>query len=155
MLEERRARPATAGYALVLVLCGLAWPEARQAESSDSGSGCAAGWVEAESQADASTRLACGGGARRGAPVRGPARLLVGLPIELNRASAATLEVLPGIGPRRAAAIVAERCRRPFERLADLQRVHGIGPRTAWRLRGWAAPGTAAPDRCRTPTLPP
>ena len=62
-----------------------------------------------------------------------PARLrgVLGLPLPLNRASAGELELLPGIGARRAAAIVQERERRgSFDEIADLEAVHGIGPRT-------------------------
>lgn len=68
-----------------------------------------------------------------------PARLrrVLQWPLPLNRASAEDLELLPGIGPVRAAAIVAYRERHgPFGDPADLQRVHGIGPRTAARLAG-------------------
>lgn len=79
---------------------------------------------------------ACGGGL---APLRGPARRLFGLPLDANAAAPATLETLPGIGPARAAAIVAERERRPFRSVADLARVHGIGPRTLERLAGEVA----------------
>ena len=68
--------------------------------------------------------------------LRGPARLLFGQPLDLNRESAATLEVLPGIGPARARAIVAERERAPFRSVDEVQRVRGIGPRTVERLRG-------------------
>lgn len=57
----------------------------------------------------------------------GPARRLFDLPIDPNRADAATLETLPGIGPVRARAIVEERCRRPFASLDDLRRVRGLG----------------------------
>jgi len=62
--------------------------------------------------------------------VKGPARLLFGLALDPNRADAAALEALPGIGPARAAAIVAARCERPFAGAWDLERVPGIGPRT-------------------------
>jgi len=68
-----------------------------------------------------------------------PARLLFGEPLDLNRASAADLEVLPGIGPARAAAIVAERERGDFESVNDLRAVPGIGPRTVAGLAGWVA----------------
>jgi competence protein ComEA len=51
-----------------------------------------------------------------------------GAPIDLNTATAADLETLPGIGPMLAAAIVAERERNgPFKSIDDLQRVRGIG----------------------------
>jgi competence ComEA-like helix-hairpin-helix protein len=80
-----------------------------------------------------SRRVGCDGGG----PLRGPARLLFGLRLDPNRAQAASLESLPGIGPVRAAAIVAERERRPFGSLEALTRVHGIGPRTLEGLRPW------------------
>ncbi len=67
--------------------------------------------------------------------LRGPARQLFGLPIDLNCARAATLESFPGIGPVRARAIIEERQIRRFERVDDLTRVHGIGPKTLARLR--------------------
>lgn len=69
--------------------------------------------------------------------IRGPVRLLFGGALDLNRAPAHSLEVLPGIGPRRAAAIVAERRKGRFESVDGLQRVPGIGPRTVARLVGW------------------
>jgi competence protein ComEA len=82
-----------------------------------------------------SVSLGCrpGGGA---AALRGPARRLLGLPIDPNRADAATLETLPGVGPARAAAILAARARRPFARVEELDRVPGIGPRTLAGIAG-------------------
>jgi competence protein ComEA len=71
--------------------------------------------------------------------VRGPARRLFGLPLDPNRASPASLETLPGIGPARAAAIAAARSERPFCRLDDLDRIPGIGPRTLEKLSGLLA----------------
>ncbi len=56
-------------------------------------------------------------------------------PVDVNRASVAELQHLPGIGPKRAAAIVAERARQPFRNADDLRRVPGIGPKTLARLR--------------------
>jgi competence ComEA-like helix-hairpin-helix protein len=61
-------------------------------------------------------------------------RLALGLPLPLARASVEDLERLPGIGPQRAQAIVAERERRPFDTLAELGRVRGIGPATVRSL---------------------
>jgi competence ComEA-like helix-hairpin-helix protein len=63
--------------------------------------------------------------------------LLDGGTIDLNRASAALLERLPGIGPARAAAIVRERERGEFASVADLERVSGIGPGIRRALEGW------------------
>jgi len=71
-------------------------------------------------------------------PLRGSSRLLFGQRLDLNRAPPQVLEVLPGIGPARAAALAEERIRRPFASLAEVERVHGIGPATAAGLRGWA-----------------
>ena len=45
--------------------------------------------------------------------------------INVNTATAEELTALPGVGPSRAAAIIAER---PFEAIEDLERVSGIGP---------------------------
>lgn len=80
--------------------------------------------------------------------LRGPARLLFGLGLDPNQADVASLEALPGIGPARAAAIAAERCRRPFASAADLARVSGIGPRTTARLAGWLELRSTAAARC-------
>ncbi|MCZ6574687.1 MAG: helix-hairpin-helix domain-containing protein [Planctomycetota bacterium] len=51
------------------------------------------------------------------------------------------MQLLPGIGPARAAAIVADRARGAYERLDELQRVRGIGPKTLEGLRAWATIG--------------
>lgn len=63
--------------------------------------------------------------------------LLFGGRLDLNRANAAALEVLPGVGPRRAQAIVAARGERPFSGVGDLVRVYGIGRGTVERIRPW------------------
>jgi len=76
-----------------------------------------------------SRRVTCEGVGN--ARVEGPARLLFGLAVDLNRADRLTLEALPGLGPRRAAALVAAR---PFRRLEELRRVPGVGPQTLARL---------------------
>jgi competence protein ComEA len=57
-------------------------------------------------------------------------------PVELNTATAAELEALPGIGPSLAARVVAWRAKNgPFRSVEDLEKVPGIGPATATRLR--------------------
>jgi len=62
--------------------------------------------------------------------------LVVGLPIDVNRAGAVALQAVPGIGPARAAAIVADRAALgPFEDVDALERVRGIGPATVEHLR--------------------
>lgn len=54
--------------------------------------------------------------------------------IDLNRATADELATLPGIGPARAAAIIAAREEQPFAEPGDLRRVPGIGEATFQRL---------------------
>ncbi len=61
--------------------------------------------------------------------------------LDLNRATAADLEALPGIGPALAARIVAKRdSLRGFRTIDDLVRVRGIGPATLTRLRPYLLP---------------
>ena len=57
-------------------------------------------------------------------------------PVDVNLASAAELERLPGVGPALAARIVEARARDgPFGSLDDLRRVRGVGRATLDRLR--------------------
>jgi competence protein ComEA len=57
-------------------------------------------------------------------------------PIDLNRASAAELEQLPGIGPVLAARIVElRRLRGRFQSVEELLDVHGIGPKRLEQIR--------------------
>ncbi len=59
----------------------------------------------------------------------------VAVRIAVNTASAAELDLLPGIGPVYAQRIVDDRTANgPFTSLQDLQRVRGIGPKTAEKL---------------------
>ncbi|MCP4500002.1 MAG: helix-hairpin-helix domain-containing protein [Deltaproteobacteria bacterium] len=55
--------------------------------------------------------------------------------VDLNRASEAQLCTLPGVGPKRAQAIIDFRTRRPFTRMSQLLLVRGIGKKTLRRLR--------------------
>ncbi|MFZ5816365.1 MAG: helix-hairpin-helix domain-containing protein [Bacillota bacterium] len=58
------------------------------------------------------------------------------LVVNLNTATAAELERVPGIGPATARAIVQHRTKHgPFRRVEDLTAVSGIGPKTLKRLR--------------------
>ena len=52
--------------------------------------------------------------------------------ININAAGATELESLPGIGPSKAEAIIANR---PYSSIDDLERVPGIGPKTIDQLR--------------------
>lgn len=75
--------------------------------------------------------------AGRGAQVvAAPAPSAAAGPVDLNRASQAELETIPGIGPVKAAAIVARReSAGPFTSLEDLLEVDGIGPATLEAIR--------------------
>ena len=64
-------------------------------------------------------------------------------PIDVNTASAAELDALPGIGPALAARILAYREEHgPFASLDDLALVNGIGTQTVEGLRDRATAGT-------------
>jgi competence protein ComEA len=57
--------------------------------------------------------------------------------LDLNRAGAAELDALPGIGPVLARRIVEHRTRHgPFRRVEELRAVRGVGPLLLDRLRG-------------------
>lgn len=58
--------------------------------------------------------------------------------VNINTASQAELETLPGIGPVKAAAIIAYRQQHgAFAQPADLMRVSGIGQKTFDQLKEW------------------
>jgi competence ComEA-like helix-hairpin-helix protein len=56
-----------------------------------------------------------------------PESTAVGL-VNLNTATEAELNTLPGVGPKLAQAIIEARTRKPFQSLADLDAVPGVGP---------------------------
>lgn len=55
--------------------------------------------------------------------------------IDINRATAAELQRLPGVGPITAARIIEERGKKPFADADALRRVKGIGAKTLDKLR--------------------
>lgn len=55
--------------------------------------------------------------------------------IDVNRATAAELQRLPGIGPKLAARIILAREKQPFRRVEDLLKVSGIKAKTLEKLR--------------------
>ncbi len=62
--------------------------------------------------------------------------LTLGLPLELNTASADDLKAIPGVGPALAQAIVNYRTAYgPFRTIDDLEKVSGIGPKKLENLR--------------------
>ena len=84
------------------------------------------------------------------AGIEGVARLLAGGKLDVGVATARQLQALPGIGPRRAEALVAYRADHPLERPAALEAVPGIGPGIRRRLDPWLA-FPAHPARDETP----
>ncbi|MBW2508480.1 MAG: ComEA family DNA-binding protein [Deltaproteobacteria bacterium] len=68
-------------------------------------------------------------------PEQGPPTEARDTRININEAGVADLVRLPGIGPSRAQAIIAEREKRRFRRVEDIMRVPGIGRKTFGRIR--------------------
>jgi competence protein ComEC len=66
--------------------------------------------------------------------------------VNVNTADVAELDTLPGIGPKKAAAIIATREEALFESIDALRRVRGIGPKTLERLRPLVTVGDGAPQ---------
>ncbi len=67
--------------------------------------------------------------------------------IDLNRASVTELMRLPGLGQKRAQAIVAYRAKQPFRRVEDVLAVKGLGPAWLAKVKGSVSVGgiTASP----------
>jgi len=149
-MQEGRAR---AGFALSAVLFALALPD------SPGRMRPCANPTEAAARDGVTSEVVCRAEALPGSEIRGPARRLFSLPIDLNCAQARTFETFSGIGPVRARRIVEARTIRPFERVEDLVRVHGIGPKTLERMRDGlivlpttarsASPGSLDSPGCR------
>ena len=55
--------------------------------------------------------------------------------LNLNTATAAELDLLPGVGPATAEKIIQHRERHPFERPAQLMRIKGIGKKKFAKLK--------------------
>ncbi|HNN96044.1 MAG TPA: helix-hairpin-helix domain-containing protein [Pseudomonadota bacterium] len=55
--------------------------------------------------------------------------------VNINDASSEQLQLLPGVGPSRAEAIVTFRKSHPFKRVDELTRIKGIGRKSLLRLR--------------------
>ena len=133
-MEQRQAQ---AGLALSGALFVLALPAASPEPS------VCRNPMESAAVEEHTVAVRCQNTQARAGEIRGPARRLFGISIELNCADPRTLEALEGIGTVRAQRIVEERDREPFERVDDLLRVHGIGPKTLENLR----PAVAAHPR--------
>ncbi|HEY3451494.1 MAG TPA: ComEA family DNA-binding protein [Myxococcales bacterium] len=57
--------------------------------------------------------------------------------VNINTASAKELELLPGVGPRSASAIVAYREKAPFKAAHEIVRVKGIGEATFRKIKSY------------------
>ena len=69
-------------------------------------------------------------------------------PLNLNTATIAQLETLPGIGPNTAKSIVDFRNHSgPFQRVEDLLAIKGISKAKLEKLRPYVTVGPAAPNR--------
>ena len=64
--------------------------------------------------------------------------------VDLHTASAAELMRLPGVGRKKAEAIVAQRDKRPFRKADEVTRVKGLGPAWFARVKGMVTAGEAA-----------
>jgi competence protein ComEA len=73
--------------------------------------------------------------------------------IDLNRATVVELMRLPGVGKKRAEAIVAHRARRPFARVDDVVAVKGIGPAWVSRVKGNLSVGGGPPPMAPSHTV--
>jgi competence protein ComEA len=74
--------------------------------------------------------------------------------VDLNTASVQELCTLPGIGPKKAEAIISLREKRPFTRVTQLLLVKGIGPKTLTRLKPRLVVGPARAEAGPVPTVP-
>jgi competence protein ComEA len=69
--------------------------------------------------------------------------------IDLNTATVEQLDGLPGVGRKRAEAIIAQRQKRPFQRVTELLRIKGFGPKLFGKVRPFIVVGTAASASAR------
>jgi competence protein ComEA len=67
--------------------------------------------------------------------------------VNLNTATEEELCTLPGIGAKKAKAIMALRTKQPFLRVTQLLQVKGFGPKTLTRLKPWLTVGAPPQPR--------
>ena len=74
--------------------------------------------------------------------------------IDLNRASVVELMRLPGVGLKKAQAIVARRSRQPFARPEEVTAVKGLGPAWFAKVKGSLTTGQTVPAGTAAPAAP-
>ncbi len=113
------SRPGRYAAAIVLAACGLA--SVYWAARSGSQPASVQGSANTELRASSSTPAT---------PIASPGIL------DLNTATSAELELLPGVGPSLAARIVEYREKNgPFKNFDDLDKVYGFGPKMLEKIR--------------------
>ena len=70
--------------------------------------------------------------------------------VDINTASQAELESVPGIGPSKALAVIDFRSRHPFKKVEDIMKVKGIGRKTFLKLKPYLTVSDA-PTGARKP----
>jgi competence protein ComEA len=71
--------------------------------------------------------------------------------IDLNRAGVTELTRLPGVGQKKAQAIVAARTKRAFTKPEDVVGVKGLGPAWFAKVKGHLVVGLPAPSSATAP----
>jgi competence protein ComEA len=94
--------------------------------------------------------IAAGGRAeaQEKAAAKPKAAAAVTTPVNINTASVAQLEALPGIGTKTAQLIVDHRQKNgPFKKVEELMNVKGIGEKSFLKLKPMVTVGAEKPDR--------
>ncbi|MFM8551360.1 MAG: ComEA family DNA-binding protein [Nitrospiraceae bacterium] len=150
MLKSLLVKLAMLG-ATVALLFWIGWPMPDDPEPEESEGGTVAQPLPRPAPASpspASTGTVPTGGA--GQQDNGQAKIRAKL--DVNRATAADLEQLPGIGPVLAQRIVEWRRQHgSFARVDDLNDVKGIGEKKLRELRPWVTVGQPKPPRASAP----
>ena len=113
MPAAERSSRSRAAWLLAVLLGAAAWPASRPARPPCEWPRAAPATRERGSL-DWTREVRCSERTSAMPLPRGPARLLFGIPLDPNRADAGSLEVLPGIGPALARALVEAAREQPF-----------------------------------------
>jgi competence protein ComEA len=95
------------------------------------------------SLAAAHTASAAPAGGQEAKPTKAPKVIAI---VNLNTATAAELDTLPGIGPKTAARIVEYRQKNGgFKKIEELINVRGVGEKSFLKLKAYVTVGSARP----------